>query len=287
MIDKVIIQGYKDAELTGTPVSTFKLPVNPENLARTFKVQRDETQASGTQQNAQKFKRTENEELKFDFTLDATNTIEGYLYQAKSITEQLDNFLDVVYKMNGEKREPNALKIIWGSEFVFECQMSSLNATYSLFDPTGLPLRAKLSVSFNSYMEAKKRVILEDKKQGALTSVVSKVVGERLADIVQKAYSDPNLFLQIAKINNIVNFRGLKETADLILPPIQKAVNAANQISNATNNVLNTANNTINTANNALNTANNAINTANNALNTANSAINTAKKAGNTIKKLF
>jgi Contractile injection system tube protein len=243
---KITIQAHKNPKMTDSPLAFFELPINPENMTRTFKIQRDESQAPGTQKNDAKFKKTENEELKFDFILDATNTVEGYLYEAKSISKQLDKFLEVVYKMNGDKREPNVLKIIWGAEFVFECQMSSLNVTYSLFDPTGLPLRAKLSVSFNSYMESEKRVILEDKKLGTLTTVQNLVTKPKLGNIAHDVYSDANVYLQIAKANNMVNFRSLKDAVNLVLPPVQKTIE---QVSNTVNNATSTANNINNTLN--------------------------------------
>ena len=83
------------------------------------------------------------------------------------------------------------------------------------------------------------------------------VTKPKLANIAHDIYSDANVYLQIAKANNIINFRSLKDAVNLILPPVQKT---AEQVSDTVNNVTNTVNNATNTANNAANKINNALN---------------------------
>ena len=259
MVEKVIIKGFGDSDMTSAKKGEFVLPINPENMTRSFKIERDTTQAGGNQHTNAQYDVTKSEDLKFDFILDHTNTIEGYsdALKSKTVPEQIKMFLDVAYNLKSDTHQPNKIKIIWGNDFVFDSVLTSLSITYTLFSAEGTVLRAKLSTSFTGYVSPEKRVRIEDKTQGTLTKVLPKIAGERIADIAQKVYSDPSIYLQIAKANNIINFRSLKDAVNLILPPVQKA---AEQVSDTVNNVTNTVNNATNTANNAANKINNALN---------------------------
>ncbi len=229
MIDKAYILAFSDEKMNDkAEFNRFIIPVNPENMARTFKIEREGSQAPGTQNNNPKPSKIVNEDLKFDFILDNTNTIENYAqeHRGKAVTDQITDFLNVTYKMDGKARKSNHLKIIWGKYFSFDCVLTSLNITYNLFSSTGLVLRAKLSVSFEGFVEPTKRIKLENKSSGSLTSVLPpQVLADSFPNVIHKAYKPSgaasNPYMLIAKSNNIVNFRGGNKNNSLILPPLE------------------------------------------------------------------
>jgi hypothetical protein len=242
MLEKVIIRAFANNNLTGPQVGDFVLPINPENMTRNFKIERDNSQAGGNQHNSSKYDKTKSEDLKFDFILDNTNTVENYYYGGIPVPTQIGSFLSVAYDLKSDTHQPNKVKIIWGKDFVFDCVLESLNITYNLFSLSGEVLRAKLSVSFTGFVSNEKRVRIEGKLDGALTKVVPLLSEERITDVTQKVYQNKNLFMQVAKINNIVNFRGLIPGNNLTLPPIEKVIEQAENINKVIGNTQNLLN---------------------------------------------
>ena len=222
---KVILRAFDDEKLLHKTkdVPPFTLPINPENMTRTFKIERDNAQAPGNQHTTSKHGRTKNEELKFDFILDGTKTIDTYLleYAEISVPKQIEAFLKVTYALNGEKRKPNFVKIIWGEEFLFDCVLTSLNITYTLFNADGLVLRAKMSVSFDMFVSAEKRVLEEDKTSEDMTKQINLLKEESFLNLFQGLETDPTIYLKVAKSNNMINFRDKLTISSIIIPPIR------------------------------------------------------------------
>ena len=46
--------------------------------------------------------------------------------------------------------------------------------------------------------------------------------GETLPAIAHQIYGDPKYYVEIARVNNLRNFRSLKPGMELILPPVNK-----------------------------------------------------------------
>ena len=83
-------------------------------------------------------------------------------------------------------------------------------------------MRATINASFKKSVSR-----TEQAAQARLTSpdlTHFKIVneGETLPLIAQKIYGDPNFYLEIARVNNLNNFRKLKAGQQLILPPVNK-----------------------------------------------------------------
>ena len=118
--------------------------------------------------------------------------------------------------------QPKNLKVIW-TDFVFACILTNLQITYTLFSPEGTPLRAKLSCSFLSYKEAERRVREEAKSSPDLTHVRSAIEGDTLPLMVNTIYGDPALYLEVARVNDLTNFRQIAAGTTLIFPPVDKS----------------------------------------------------------------
>jgi hypothetical protein len=117
---------------------TFIAPINPESFTKNYKIDLDERRGHGNQGTELRFKSTVPEELKLDFILDGTQTMEGYggedsTLKAMPVHDQLDKFLKSVYKYEGEIHRPKFLLLIWGSEIRFRCVLSNLDINHTLF----------------------------------------------------------------------------------------------------------------------------------------------------------
>ena len=236
-LTKLKIEAFQKNDFTGK-IGEFDLPINPEQFTQSFKVENDKSQAQGSSGNAPKFKYTLPEELKLNFVFDGTGVIPINSNPGKfqrdrpddfqnDLIEQLQGFLGLVYTMDGETHRPNFLRLIWGnfsfnSRNGFDCVLSDLQINYTLFAPDGKPLRAKLSGTFTSYVALERRVREEGKQSPDVTHMRTVIEGDKLPLMAYRIYNDASCYLQVAKANNLVNFRSLRKNIQLRFPPVEK-----------------------------------------------------------------
>ncbi|WP_010177197.1 CIS tube protein [Aquimarina agarilytica] len=225
----------KRSNIKPNPIS---LPVNPESFTQNYKVKLNTQQGQGNQGTNASYEGTAPEELKLDFILDGTNSIQGYNSRLKfkpdvttltsetplPVKEQLEIFKNTVYNMNGEIHRPHFLKVHWGDGFKFPCILSNLDLNYTLFKPDGDPLRIKVSATFLNYVAQKERVARERKRSPDLTHVRLVKAGDRLDWMTDQIYNDPKYVMQIAKANGLTSFRKIKPGVEMVFPPIEKTV---------------------------------------------------------------
>ncbi|NEQ54963.1 MAG: LysM peptidoglycan-binding domain-containing protein [Leptolyngbya sp. SIO3F4] len=229
-LTKVQLTAYEDKALTKAFGEPFNLPINPEQLSQSFKVEYEKGQAQGSQQTDPKFKFTPPQELKLDFTLDGTGVVRvneqpGTFHQ--DVTTQVQTLLNLTYVMNSSTHKPNYLRITWGNfpfnnRNVFDCLLSDLQINYTLFDADGKPLRAKVSATFCSYVEQDFRIREEGKESPDVTHRRKVTASDTLPLMTYDIYGDPSYYLAVAKVNGLVNFRKIAANTDLQFPPVEK-----------------------------------------------------------------
>ncbi len=236
---KVSIESYENEGFTKRAKpkpNRISLPVNPESFTQNFKVKLNIQQGQGNQGTNASYEGTAPEELKLDFILDGTNTVQGYNSKlefnaqidsasqepALPVKDQLKIFMNTVYNMNGEIHRPHFLKVHWGDGFKFPCILSNLDLNYTLFKPNGDPLRIKVSATFLNYVAQKERVARERKKSPDLTHVRLVKAGDRLDWMTNQIYNDSRYVTQIARANGLTTFRKIKPGEELVFPPLEK-----------------------------------------------------------------
>ena len=230
-LTKVQLTAYEDKALSKQFGEPFFLPINPEQLSQSFKVEYEKAQAQGSQQTDPKFKYTPPQEIKLDFTLDGTGVVRDSAQPGnvqQDVTTQVQTLLNLAYVMNSSTHKPNYLRMTWGNfpfnnRNVFDCLLTDLQINYTLFDPTGKPLRAKISSTFCSYVEQDFRVREEGKESPDVTHRRKVTASDTLPLMVYDIYGDPNYYLAVAKVNRLVNFRKLRTNSNLQFPPVEKS----------------------------------------------------------------
>ncbi|MBD2604438.1 LysM peptidoglycan-binding domain-containing protein [Scytonema hofmannii FACHB-248] len=228
-LTKVKILAYEDKRFQSKH-GEFDLPINPEQFSQAFKVEYDLAQAQGSQGNDPRFKFTRPEELKLDFTFDGTGVVPikgkaNTFY--KDVAGQVQEFLNVVYTMKNNTHKPNFLRLLWGNfsfgnKNGFDCILKDLQINYTLFSPDGKPLRAKISATFVNYIEQERRLREEGKQSPDVTHIRKVTAGDTLPLMTHRIYGDQSYYLQVAKVNGLVNFRRLATNTDLRFPPLEK-----------------------------------------------------------------
>ncbi|MBE9009587.1 LysM peptidoglycan-binding domain-containing protein [Pseudanabaenaceae cyanobacterium LEGE 13415] len=229
-IEKVLLEIYKD-DFFHNKIGAFELSINPEQFSQQYKITYNREQPQGSQHNDPKFKFTPPQDLKLDFILDGTGVVpikkKAGEFHKNDVVSQLQEFIKLTYTMNPATHKPNLIRLLWGEfsfgfggENGFKCILTDLQVTYTLFAPSGHPLRAKLSATFTGYTPDPER---EAKKESPdLTHVRKVIAGDTVPLMTYRIYDDPSYYLQIAKVNGLVSFRQLEPNTDLKFPPLDK-----------------------------------------------------------------
>jgi hypothetical protein len=227
-LEKLLILSYSDRQFKHEqPDLKFVTPINPETFTKNYKVSVDTQKGHGNEGTEVKYRSTAPEELRLEFVLDGTQTMEGYVgktndYKSKPVADQLNDFLKCVYRQGGAIHRPNFLIVMWGSEINFRCVLSNLDINYTLFEPDGSPVRVKINATFLRH-KSREEILAESKLSSPdLTHYRKATQGDRLDSLSFTIYNDSSFFQQIGFINSLTNIRNLKAGIQLSFPPLSK-----------------------------------------------------------------
>jgi Contractile injection system tube protein len=170
-LEKLLIRSFANRDFSGEDTSRmFSTPINPESFTKNFKLSADKQTGHGSHGTEVKYKSAAPEELKLEFVLDGTKTMEGYggdnkEYINRPVELQLQDFLKCTYDIYKETHRPPFLIVFWGSEIDFRCVLSNVDINYTLFEPDGKPLRAKINATFLKHKSREE--LIEEKKQSS------------------------------------------------------------------------------------------------------------------------
>ncbi len=230
-LEKITIRSYSDKNFVDSSEDKsrkFTVPINPESFTQNLKIELDIRRGHGNQGTDAKFKSTAPEELKLEFVLDGTKTMEGYIDSLKdlSVKEQLEKFKQCVYDLSGDIHRPRFLKIFWGDfwekDVSFPCVLSNLDINYTLFNPDGTPLRVKINATFLNYLAQTARIAKERTESADLTHYRLIKEADRLDLLTYNIYNDPNYLLQVGKANGLTTIRKIKAGDQIYFPPFDK-----------------------------------------------------------------
>ncbi|AHF15149.1 peptidoglycan-binding protein [Niabella soli DSM 19437] len=135
------------------------------------------------------------------------------------VTAQVLLFREATTKTVGTLHRPPYLIVQYGS-FVSSCNLSSSDVSYTMFDMTGLPIRAKVTASFDERTPGALGALLSMLSSPDLTHIVEVQKGDILPLLTYKVYQNQQYYLQVAKVNRLKNFRKLQPGTSLVFPRI-------------------------------------------------------------------
>jgi nucleoid-associated protein YgaU len=115
---------------------------------------------------------------------------------------------------------PPIVRFVWDDE-VFTGVLESLTTTYVLFDPDGVPLRARLSVAMKEYRPVAVQVRETPRSSPQVDKTVTVARGQDLTDVAAAVYLDPGLWRVLAEANGITDPRVLEPGRVLTVPRLR------------------------------------------------------------------
>jgi nucleoid-associated protein YgaU len=120
-------------------------------------------------------------------------------------------------KIESTTHAPPVLLFTWGS-LTFTCVLARASQKYQMFLPTGIPVRARMQVTFNEF----RNIDLEAKEIKRQTADYTKrrIVGqgETLSSIAAELYDDATMWRPLAIANGIDDPRSLPAGLELVVP---------------------------------------------------------------------
>jgi hypothetical protein len=176
------------------------------------------------------FVRLQDEKLSLELFFDTTDT--GMDENAKSVTLLTDRFYELL-KIDSDTHAPPRLAFSWGSAFPggdvtdtkqqrpdFKCVVESCNQTFTLFSPSGTPLRAKLSLVLREYKTIEQQIAQLNLQSADVTKSYVVQSGDTLPKIAYQSYDDPTVWRIIANANGIIDPTALVPGTVLSLPAV-------------------------------------------------------------------
>jgi phage tail protein X len=219
---KLKIEAYTDSGFSKpAPVPSVVVPMNPAEYRRSGRIAYTDTKAAGAAGGSPVFDRMEQETVTFELVFDATGVVPASpgVSTTNGVTDQIDQLRMVTYAYNGDIHSTHFLKLAWGT-LLFKCVLQSLELKYNLFAPSGVPLRARATATFQSYTNEYLLQAKMKKSSPDLTHVVTVQEGDTLPLLCQRIYGNSKYYSQVAEANGLSGFRDLRPGMQLIFPPL-------------------------------------------------------------------
>lgn len=139
----------------------------------------------------------------------------------KHVDRAIHEFLNITRKIQSGTHVPNYLQINWGA-YQFRGVMEKATINYKLFNASGLPIRATVSANFIESLSREEQAAEANRNSPDLTHERIVKGGDNLPLMAHKIYGDPSYYMELARINNLDNFRKLSRGQRLVLPPVKK-----------------------------------------------------------------
>jgi hypothetical protein len=194
----------------------FEALINPAGYSQTSSIVYAENQALGPG-GEKKYSKSKPDKIEFkELILDGTGVVEG---TTSSVRTQIALLRKVAYDYKGSEHEAPVVEVSWGP-LLFKARMDALKVNYTLFKPSGEPLRAKMDLAFTAYKSTEEVFRGASLESPDLTHLVEVKAGDTLPMLCYKIYKDSSYYLAVARLNQLHNFRQLQPGQLLRFPPL-------------------------------------------------------------------
>lgn len=246
-LEKLTLRAFKPAtsakeppQPSDAPEDTYTVQVNPSSYTLDRVLNYSYHRGQGFSKSEAVYRDSPPVNLQFEFLFDGTGVVPkpsqlgdiplvGAIASTLSadkpfvVMEEIKKFDRLVYDYSGKVHRPRQLLMVWGT-LVFSCVLTSVNYRFTLFKPDGTPLRAVAACAFRESVPHAERVRRENASSPDLTHLRIVKEGDTLPFLAHEIYGNPQLYLEVARANRLVNFRRMRPTTRLSFPPLDKQV---------------------------------------------------------------
>lgn len=201
----------------------FEVMLNPSGYSQEYKIaysggghDGNKKKPLGLSAPEPRYSSTKSRDVQFDVIVDGT----GVCGPGPTVSTQIAKLRNMLFDYDGSTHQPPFVYLVWG-DFSFTGRLDTMKVEYTLFKPTGEPLRAKIHLAFLSYTGPAEEARLANKTSPDLTHLVEVQAGDTLPLLCYRIYKNSDYYLDVARSNGITNFRDLQPGTKLHFPPLR------------------------------------------------------------------
>jgi hypothetical protein len=211
VLDKASIDGGNGLQ------ETMAVQINPTQYELQKGAQIAEIGIPGLDSPILQFIRGQTEKLTLELMFDTAD--QGMDADATDVRTLTRPFYELV-KIQPKTHAPPRVQVSWGLGLSFKAIVESITQKFLLFSPSGLPLRATLTMVFRGYRTLKEQVEELKLESSNFTTQCVVKAHQSLASIANDEYGDPQLWRHLADANPGVDVREPAPGTVLKVPPL-------------------------------------------------------------------
>jgi len=220
-LKKMTIVAYDDDEFTSQSGS-YSVLINPDEYSHKYKILYNKKKGQGAKAEEPTFNRMCGETVSFTIWFDGTGVVPDVTGTAgsTSIRDQIRDFRHLVFDYSGNIHSPRYLELSWGT-LLFRCRLESLDLSYTMFSPDGMPIRAKAALSLIGYTNPKEAAKKAGDNSPDMSHLVQVKAGDTLPLLCYRIYGTSLPYAEVARVNGLTSFRRLEPGRQLLFPPLR------------------------------------------------------------------
>ena len=152
------------------------------------------------------------------------DTYEQHMDVRLQYTNRLWNFMKISPRRTNPRTgrgEPPRVEFRWGAAWSFKAVITQMTQRFTMFMPSGMPVRAVVNVTF-SQAEEPGEFPFQNPTSYGLAGHTIRVVrdGDTIDWIAYEEYGNPTFWRRIADANNLENPQRLRPGQTLVVPPL-------------------------------------------------------------------
>lgn len=218
LLERLKIIGFREATESslGVPFSVYIAMFNPEKYSTSKNSLFNTDRRPGATGSELRFNREQHRTFNFEFVVDGT----GASGEKREVLVDI-NLFRLTCGFLGDTHRPTFLILNWGT-FLSRCVLTSLTIDYTLFRSDGTPLRATMKATFAEYTLPALEQLQNFLSSPDVTHVRTVTANDRLDLMSYNIYKDSKYYMELARVNDLNQFRRLKTGEKLVFPPIDK-----------------------------------------------------------------
>jgi hypothetical protein len=203
---------------------TFRCQFNPERYTVNKSVQLSEVGIPGLDSPIVQFVRGQNERITMELFFDTTDS--GMVENVKDVRTETRKVYALL-KVDAHLHAPPRFVMYWGNAGQLTSPdakippwlvLESVSEEFTLFSPTGVPLRARLNVTIREAWTVDEQLTNTARQSSDRTKLRRVRRGQTLSHIAHQEYNDTGAWRPIAEANQLDNPRVLEPGTLLVVP---------------------------------------------------------------------